>query len=92
MTAIDHLRSLSARERRVVVDGIETRLQFEPMNPSRNRKLLRTNTLSTWELRLGDHRVYYDAASLERQVTIRAVGRKVRNRVVIAGLERKLTE
>ena len=91
-SAIDHLRGLPARDRRIILDGTETRLSHEPTSPGRNRKLLRTNNLSTWELRLGNYRVYYDVESGKLQVTVRAIGRKVRDKVVIEGLERKLTE
>ena len=42
--------------------------------------------LASWELRVGDLRVYYDVEEdPEQQVIIAAIGVKVRNRVYIAG-------
>jgi hypothetical protein len=54
----------------------------------RNRKLLRANPVAPWELRIGDLRVYFDVAEEPSPVvTVRAVGVKVRNRVLIGGQE-----
>lgn len=82
--ALDHLRGLTARQQRIVVDGIATRLTEEPTRESRNRKPMRPNPLAPWELRLGALRVYYDIAERPRPVVrIRAVGIKERARVRI---------
>lgn len=91
-SAVDHLRGLAVPQQRAVVDGIEVRLSYEPLEQNRNRKPLRANRLAMWELRLGELRVYYDVVSDERRVVIRAIGRKERDRVVIAGLEQDLTK
>lgn len=91
-SAIEHLRGLAVPQQRVVVDGIEVRLSYEPLERNRNRKPLRTNRLAMWELRLGELRVYYDVVPDEWRVVIRAIGRKERDRVVIAGMEQDLTK
>jgi len=47
---------------------------------------LRPNPLASWELRVGDLRVYYDVQEdPEQQVNVVAIGIKQRNRVSIAG-------
>ncbi len=52
---------------------------------------MRPNPVAPWELRIGNLRVYYDAADLpEPVVSIRAVGIKYRNRVLIGGEEVQL--
>ena len=57
---------------------------------TRNRKRMRPNPLASHRLRIGDLRVYYDVEETARVVTIRAVGIKVRNRVLVAGKEIEL--
>lgn len=82
--AEEHLFRLSARQRTIVVDGVDEKLVHEPTTETRNRKRMRPNPLAPWELRLGQLRVYYDVADEpEPIVTILAVGRKVRNQVQI---------
>ena len=79
--ADDHIRSLTARQRAIVLDGIEKHLFETPTEQARNRKRLRPNPIAFWELRLGDIRVYYDAE--EDVVTVVAVGVRRRERVWI---------
>jgi hypothetical protein len=63
-------------------------LSHEPTRATRNRKLLRANPVAPWELRIGDIRVYFDLSEdPEPIVTIRAVGIKIREKVVIGGDE-----
>jgi len=82
----DHLRSLTARQRSTVFDAINQQLTYEPTVETRNRKPLRPNPLASWELRIGDLRVYDDAEEdPEQQVNIVAIGMKHRNRVSIGG-------
>lgn len=89
--AREHLRELDARDRAVVVDNVERKLKHEPTEATRNKKLLRANDLASWELRIGEWRVYYDVQeTLDGIVTVRAVGRKDGARVLIAGVEYKL--
>ena len=92
-SAVEHLRGFSARERGLVLDTVIEQLSHEPTLPTRNRKLLRANPVAPWELRIADIRVYFDVAvTPEAIVTIRAVGRKERERVLIGGVEVELNE
>ena len=89
--AEEHLDALPAAQRALVLDELERQLSYEPREETRNRKPMRPNSVAPWELRLGDLRVYYDAADEpEYVVDIRAVGVKRRNRVWIGGKEYKL--
>jgi len=88
--ARDHLSGLSANHRATVVDGAEKHLQDEPNVPAKKRKLLRENPLATWELRLGDLRVFYNIDEPNHAVEIVAVGIKERNRLIIGGEEIEL--
>ena len=82
----NHLRSLTARQKATVFDAINQQLPYEPAVETRNRKPLRPNPLASWELRVGDLRVYYDVQEdPEQQVDVVAIGIKQRNRVSIAG-------
>ena len=71
---------------RRAVDGAERGLSDQPTSRTRNRKELRKNPLASWELRLGDLRVYYDVRD-DAVVIVQAVGRKQRNELWI-GSER----
>jgi mRNA-degrading endonuclease RelE of RelBE toxin-antitoxin system len=97
--AIDHLRELAAHEQGIVLDSVEDQLGSLANIPTRNRKPLRPNPLATWELRLGDLRVFYtiETAAPEREleeverllgtVVVVAVGVKRGNRLYIGGQE-----
>lgn len=86
--AVRHLRYLSARQRALVLDVVLQQLSHQPTLPTRNRKLLRANAVAPWELRIGEIRVYFDVEEApEAIVTVRAVGVKVRERVLIGGVE-----
>jgi mRNA-degrading endonuclease RelE of RelBE toxin-antitoxin system len=52
--------------------------------------MLRENPLATWELRVGDLRVFYDVNKQEEAVEVVAVGVKQHNRLRIAGEEIEL--
>jgi len=52
---------------------------------------MRPNPIAPWELRIGNLRVYYDIEEQpEPSVTVVAVGKKIRNRVIIGGEEVEL--
>jgi mRNA-degrading endonuclease RelE of RelBE toxin-antitoxin system len=76
------LRKLKAYDRRRVIDAMEAQLVDRPTTPTRQRKLLAslippwTAEPPIWELRVGDHRVFYDVAEEERVVYVRAIRRK----------------
>ena len=80
----DHLRPLTARQRKTVLDGVDRQLLNQPSIETKNRKPMRPNPIAPWELRIGDLRVYYDVEEEpEPRVTILAVGVKERNKVRI---------
>ncbi len=81
-----HLQALSARQRSIVLDAVEAHLAHQPAVQTRNRKRLRPNVLATWELRVGNLRVYYEVIEgTARTVVVRAVGVKEREQVRIGG-------
>ena len=82
--AEDHLRTLTARQRRIAPDGVDRMLTHQPTVETKNRKPMQPNPVAPWELRIGNMRVYYDAEEdPERVVLVRAVGVKERNHVRI---------
>jgi mRNA-degrading endonuclease RelE of RelBE toxin-antitoxin system len=82
--ALDDLKRLAARDRACVVDEIQHRLTHQPREPDRNRRQLAglvppgEHVPPVWELRVGDHRVFYDVDAAPRLVIVRAVRRKGR--------------
>lgn len=80
-------QGFSARDRRVIRDGIAARLRDQPATPSRAVKPLRPNPLAGYELRLGDIRVLYNVDEGGPEVVVVALGRKVGNKLVISGEE-----
>jgi mRNA-degrading endonuclease RelE of RelBE toxin-antitoxin system len=86
-----HLHQLMARQQATVLDQIVINLAHQPTVETRNRKRMRPNPLTPWELRVGDLRVYYDVKEEpEPVVYIIAVGVKSRNRVWIGNKEVRL--
>jgi mRNA-degrading endonuclease RelE of RelBE toxin-antitoxin system len=83
--AEEHFRSLPARDRRTVQAAIAARLLHQPTTPTRAVKPLRPNPLAGYELRAGDLRALYNVEGDE--VVILVVGRKVGNRLIVAGEE-----
>jgi hypothetical protein len=47
--AVDHLRSLTARQQRMVMDAIDRSLMYEAAVKTRNRKPMRQNPPAPWE-------------------------------------------
>ena len=74
----------------LVLDAIESQLAAQPDTETRNRKPLRPNELSQWELRVRHFRVFYDVDSDTAIVTVVAVGWKEHNRYYICGREFQL--
>jgi len=79
---VKDLRRLSAFRRKIILEGIETQLSYEPTSPTKNRKLL-VNLVPPWdavppiwELRVQEYRVFYDVAEEEKLVYVRAIRRK----------------
>src|SRR6266481_8264500 len=89
--AREHLRALATAQRKTVLEQIEAQLMHEPIVQTKNRKPMRSNPLASWELRIGDLRVYYDIQEDPQQrVMIVAVGIKDHNRILIGGEEMDL--
>lgn len=74
-------------EQRIIVEATLDQLTHEPMSITRNRKPLRPNPIAAWAIRIGEYRVYYDVDSPARLVTVRAVGYKDHNVLLIRGKE-----
>jgi mRNA-degrading endonuclease RelE of RelBE toxin-antitoxin system len=70
--------------------GIEAQLVHQATEPSRNRKRLRPNRLSEWELRVGDFRVFYNVGDDGAVVRIEAIGQKRGNKLWLHGEEYEL--
>lgn len=85
--ASEDLRCLKKFEQRLILEAIELQLAAEPLFETRHRKPLRPNELSTWELRIGAFRVFYDVEPASRLVRVKAVGWKEHNRLLIRGKE-----
>ncbi len=85
--ALKDLKSLKRYEQVRVIDIVEKQLQREPTRQTRNRKPLRPNELSEWELRVDKYRVFYDVGLENEIVKIKAVGWKEHNRLFIRGKE-----
>ncbi|NMF86030.1 type II toxin-antitoxin system RelE/ParE family toxin [Nodosilinea sp. P-1105] len=83
--AIDDLRFLKKNEQQQVIAGIESQLLYEPNVETRNRKRLRPNDVSEWELRLGKYRVFYDVEATVRIIKVEAIGYKEGNQLFIRG-------
>ena len=83
--ALDDLKRLRAHDRARVVAEIERHLTEHPKQPSRNRKELMAlvpsweHVPAVWELRVGEHRVFYDVNVEARLVIVRALRRKSRS-------------
>ena len=79
----EDLENIRPFHRNRILDQIEESLTHQPTAPSRNRKLL-VNLLPpweatsvVWELRSGDHRIFYDVDEVNRVVHIRAIRKKL---------------
>ncbi len=76
------LSGLRAFERARILDRIEAQLKHEPTRPTRNRKIIPglippwEHGEPVWELRVGEHRVFYDVDEMESMVMVRAVRHK----------------
>ena len=81
------LRSLSAREQRIVEAGIMSRLVGQPTEETKAIKRLRPNPLAEFEVRIENFRVLYNVDEVVSEVTLLIVGKKVGNKLIVAGEE-----
>ncbi|HIK31363.1 MAG TPA: hypothetical protein IGS17_09210 [Oscillatoriales cyanobacterium M59_W2019_021] len=56
--AWEHLQGFSARDRKILMEAIDTQLRYEPYLETRNRKPMQDNSIATWELRVGQFRSF----------------------------------
>src|SRR5690242_3165191 len=77
--------ALSVRDQRILQAAIASRLLHQPTTLTRAVKRLRPNPVAEYELRAGDVRVLYDVEGEE--VVVSVVGRKVGNKLIVAGEE-----
>lgn len=67
--AVNDLKSLSARNRSILLDAIEKHLRYEPDKISRSRiKRLRGTAKPHYRLRVGEFRVFFDVAEMSVEV------------------------
>lgn len=76
-----HLQCLSTRDQRTLQAAVMSRLPQDPLTPTRAVKRLRPNPLAQYELRAGDLRVLYNVD------VVLVIGRKVGNKLIVAGQE-----
>ena len=90
--ADEHLSWFSKREKQLILDEVFRHLEYEPHVETKKRKKLESSKLATWELRIGDIRVFYDIVTSQQpmpHVEIVAIGEKTHNVLKIAGEEVK---
>lgn len=80
-----HLAGMPAGERRLIQEAVAARLRHEPTKLSRAIKLLRPNPAASHELRVGDLRVLYDVDVGAARVTLKVIGRKAGNVLLVGG-------
>ena|ERR1041384_629650 len=88
--AQDDLRFLRKVDQTQIMYAIGQQLKTEPTVETRTRKRLRPNLVAEWELRVDEHRVFYDIDAASRRVLIKAVGSKIHNQLLIRGREFEL--
>ncbi len=85
-----HLKGLSARDRRIVIEAIEQQLCHQPTGKTRNKKQLRANPIASWELRVERFRVLYNLVEDTATVLVVAIAMKEGSRLLVEGQEFKL--
>ena len=74
--AVADLKWFTRFEQTLITDGIVLQLRYEATVETRNRKLMRPNSIAEWELRIGEFRVLYDVDDSIRVVRIDRIGKK----------------
>ncbi|OQX11277.1 MAG: hypothetical protein BWK80_44890 [Desulfobacteraceae bacterium IS3] len=62
LKALEQLGNFKKSEVKIIADGIRKQLTSEPFTQTKNRKPLRRNPLSRWELRIKKYRIFYDSS------------------------------
>jgi len=86
-SALNDLRYFKKKEQNLILDSIEKNLLEKPLLKTRNRKPLRPNDVSSWELRIDKYRVFFDVESETKKVKVKMVGWKEHNRLIVQGKE-----
>jgi mRNA-degrading endonuclease RelE of RelBE toxin-antitoxin system len=87
LEAIGDLKAFRKSEQQLIVDQIAEQLSNEPRRETRNRKQLRPNNVSAFELRITKFRVFYDVDDDRKLVKIGAIGHKEGSRLFVRGKE-----
>ena len=77
------IRFFKVYEQRIIATGIRTFLTRDALVETDRRKLLESNSLAPWELRIDNYRVFYDVE--DDTVHIIAVGHKNHNDLYVRG-------
>jgi mRNA-degrading endonuclease RelE of RelBE toxin-antitoxin system len=85
--AVGDLRVFKKNEQVLILDSVNHLLSHDPSTETRNRKRLRVNPLSQWELRIDQFRVFYDIDPGTKIILVKAVGWKDHNILRIRGKE-----
>ena len=88
--AVEDLSRYSRRDRKRIMDQIDSCLKHEPGRETTNNKELRPNQLAERELRIDRFRVFYDLDEGRGVVKIEAIGHKRGDRVYVRGGEFQL--
>ncbi|MBN1902581.1 type II toxin-antitoxin system RelE/ParE family toxin [Candidatus Sumerlaeota bacterium] len=84
------LYQYSASERKIIIGDIRIQLGEQPLIETKNRKKLRENPVSPWELRVRKYRIFYQVDEASQSVTIIAIGHREHNSLLIRGKEVKI--
>jgi mRNA-degrading endonuclease RelE of RelBE toxin-antitoxin system len=87
LDAVEDLKALRKFEQQLIVHQIRDQLSNEPTRETRNRKQLRPNNVSVFELRITKFRVFYDVYDDRKLVKICAIGHKEGSRLIVRGKE-----
>lgn len=79
------LRYFTRAQQSSILDKVEQQLRHQPEAETKNRKKLRENVISNYELRIDNVRVFYNLYVAENVVDIVAVGWKEHNDLFIRG-------
>lgn len=77
-------------ERKMILTGIKEQLTYEPLKETKNRKKLFDNQVSSWELRIGKYRVFYEVNNNIITVIVVSVGVKDHNVLYVRNKELKI--
>jgi mRNA-degrading endonuclease RelE of RelBE toxin-antitoxin system len=78
----DDLSELTARDRVTILDRIEQQLTDEPARTTRSKKIIEglqppwEHEPPTWQLRVGEFRIFYDVNETNMRVVVRAIRHK----------------